>query len=219
MGTKGDETEEEEGVAIHKNYKKTYYPEVIKRISFSLICILPLTSYILYRDYLNYNQYSNYTNHMLILYRLETQLQYIHAFTYQTATTMNSTVVEGIGQDGSEYFRNEVFEILRDEKKQNLNGFSKKMNGYLSFYAQIMDETLCFQNLTEETIFTMAKCETELVLKRGLQTSIYRLVELSKNITTSVIEKGETIDMSGDRMTSLGSLIHNQTRRCSALTA
>jgi len=193
-------------VAIHKNYKKTYYPEVMRRIVFALVCILPLIIFILYRDYTNWRQYTRYTDHMMICLKIKAKLKYIHSFTYQTASTRQLVDVTNLTKDGAEEFRSEMFDLLREEKKQQLTGFSSSLDDYLKFYNQVMDQTLCFEQLTDASLFTMQKCEQELVLKRGLQTAIYKFLDLSKNITTTISEINQQVDMDGDRIRMIGSL-------------
>jgi hypothetical protein len=178
----------------------------MRRIVFALVCILPLIIYILYRDYINWKQYTRYTNHMMINLKIRAKLKYIHSFTYQTASTRQLVELTNLTKDGADKFRTEIFDLLREEKKQELTGFSSSLNDYLTFYSQVMDQTLCFEQLTDATDFTLQKCERELVLKRGLQTAIYKFIDLSKNITTTISEMNEVVDMDGDRIRMIGSL-------------
>jgi hypothetical protein len=143
----------------------------------------------------------------MINLKIRAKLKYIHSFTYQTASTRQLVELANLTKDGTDAFRTEIFELLREEKKQELKGFSSSLDDYLTFYNQVMDQTLCFEQLTDSRSFTMQKCDQELVLKRGLQTAIYKFIDLSKNITSTISEINEAVDMDGDRIRMIGSLV------------
>jgi hypothetical protein len=81
------ELEEKDALSERISYQGKFLGEPLKRCALALIVWLPLCMYTLYRDLINYQEYTQYKTHVLTTFRVQSDLKYLHTFTYLTIST------------------------------------------------------------------------------------------------------------------------------------